>query len=236
MKASGRSRFPGRTLLWPLLSTVRTTNGGGFSSFQGVPTGLLGTSRSLAASATFDQRRQRQAAPNTSPRVRRRVLQQDVATVEVSLHALETRPFPHTGLSKRRDLALRRSQLGSSSAEGQPARRWPCAILGGLFSSRPGVGGQSKRTGSGPLAQPRWQGSTVPQVRRGKGARPLLAPVRRLAPRGGPAGFSARSRRRTTNGSSPPRPCVAAHEAKKRCTSNASCGSRLTSNTEISSR
>jgi hypothetical protein len=139
---------------------VRTANAGSFSSFQGVITGRLGTPAPSAASATFALRRQRAAAPNTSPRVGRRAPQQGAATVGGSPHALETRPFPHAGPSKRRVRAPWRSQLGPGSAGGQPAGRWSSAVRGGRFEAGPVAGGQSKQRGRGLWRSRVGQGST----------------------------------------------------------------------------
>ncbi len=87
--------------------------------------------------------------------------------------ARETHPYPHAGLSKRRDHARKRSQLGDSSAEGQPRGGRSKAFLKGPPRRRYARRGQIQPRGSGTVAPGRFAGSTA---RPRHGVRRALAP------------------------------------------------------------
>src|SRR5262245_20473023 len=79
----------------------RTANSGRLFCFRGVTTGPLLTVSFLAASLRFAHECQRDAAPNTYPRVGHHASQQDAATVNAEVHAQETHSYPRAGPSKR---------------------------------------------------------------------------------------------------------------------------------------
>ena len=66
--------------------------------------------------------------------------------------ARETHPYPHAGLSKRRDHARRRSQLGDSSAGGQPRGGRSTASRTSPPRCRDTRRGQIQAAGSGTVA------------------------------------------------------------------------------------
>jgi hypothetical protein len=211
----------GRTLIWTLQSTGARRTAEVIVSFRGVTTGTaVDRLRSRLHRRRSPIGVSPQAAPNTYPRVGRPDLQHAPATAGRP-RALETRPFPHAGHSKRRDHAPGRSQFVPGSAGGQPAgigQEPPATIVSGTGPAS----GANPSDGVGVADAAVLEGLTVPEVRHGKGVRPRLAPVRPPAPRRGPVWLAAVARhgRRRTRW-----PCPAAarvHEANRRVRSNAS--------------
>src|SRR5262249_9742699 len=141
------------TLLWPLLSRYGRRTPALISFSAGVTTGttLDATSTRLhrtgSANGVSTRLHQTLFRGSAFPRCPR-------YDCEGSLRARETHPYPHQGVSKRRDHTLRRSQLGSRSWGGHRGAVGQQHSFQILPVARTHAGGKSKRAGRGRWRQP----------------------------------------------------------------------------------